>query len=77
MESILAEKITTKTFFCILGYVFILFVTSFQSSYLIFQNQKVTTHFKEQNKKRIMTIGKKKVIQSKKMSKKSPENAKF
>ena len=37
-------------FFHILGYFF-LFVTFFQTYYLIFHNQKVAKHCKEQNKK--------------------------
>ena len=59
MESTLAKKITTKMFFYILGYfyLFILFVKFFQSCYLIFDTRKVDTHCKEQNKRRIMTIG--------------------
>ena len=62
MKSTLAKKkkkITTKIFFYILGYFiyFIFFVTFFQSCYLILHNQKVATRSKEQNKKRIMTIG--------------------
>ena len=36
---------------------FILYVTFFQLCYLIFHTQKVAAHCREQNKKRIMTIG--------------------
>ena len=50
--------------------IFILFVTFFQSCYLIFHTQKVSTHFKEQNKKKEswQLVKNKKVIQIQKMS---------
>ena len=51
MKSTLAKKISTKNYF----YLFILFVTFFQSCYLS-NSQKVATHCKEQNKKTIMII---------------------
>ena len=59
VKSTLAKKITTKFyFFSYFGifFQFILFVTFFQSCYLIFHTQKVSTHYQEQNKKRTMTI---------------------
>ena len=53
----LAKQIITKLFLYILGFFYlILFVTFFQSYYLIFHTQKVATHCKEQNKKSIMII---------------------
>ena len=60
MESILAKKITTNLLFFIFWdnfiHFLILFVNLFQSYYLIFHVQQVARHYKEQNKKRIMTI---------------------
>ena len=73
MESTLDKKISTTFFKSILGYF--LFVTFFQSYYFIVLTQKVATHCKEQNKKRIMPIG----LKTKKLFKvkKCPKNSKF
>ena len=62
MKSILAKKNNYNIFFLfwdIFIYFFISFVIFFQSCYPIFHFQNVATHCKEQNQKRIMTIGQK------------------
>ena len=66
-ESNLAKKITKKFFIYILGYfyLFILFVTFFQSCYLIFHSRKVATYCKEQNKKESWQLVKKQKSYSK------------
>ena len=78
MESTLAKKITQQKFFknIFTYFYFILFVTFFQSCYLIFHTQKVSTHCKKQNKKRNHGnwLKNKHVIQSQQMSKKCPKN---
>ena len=74
MESTLAKKITTNIFFLYFGiFLFALFFYFIQSCYLIFHNQKVSTHCKEQNKRKMMTIVKKIKILFK--VKKCPKNA--
>ena len=63
MKSTLAKKMTTKFLKIFLdifiNFLFYFICNFFQSCYLIFHTQKVATHCKEQNKKRIMTIGSK------------------
>ena len=76
MKNTQAKKIITiffKIFWDIFIYYLILLATFFQSSYIIFHNKKVATHFKEQNKKKNHDnwLKNKKVIQSKKC----PKNA--
>ena len=58
MEITLAKKNNYKYFFLYFEiFLFILFVTFFQSCYLISHIQKLFTLSEEQNKKRIMKIG--------------------
>ena len=57
MKSTLAKKNNYKHFFYILEYFLFYLLPFFQTCYLIFHTQKAATHCKEQNKKRIMTIG--------------------
>ena len=46
-------------------------------SYSAFHTQKFSAHYKEQNKKKSWQLAKRKVIQSKKMSKKCPKKLKI
>ena len=80
MKSTIAKGITTKLFLKIFLLIFLFYFICnfFQSFYFIFHTQKVAIHCKKQNEKRIMIIVfKKKVIQSQKMSKTCPKHSKF